>query len=146
MCIRDRCRLTGKAVRPVMPPPAQAPGTVDDLLDLRRLENYQRLGMIDELIGDYLPEMARLVDRLDEAVAHADLEAGLDALHSLLGMSGEAGASALYQRVRSYYVPMIESRHWPAGADWPLHIRALAARTEDALRRYAQDAPRLTPP
>ena len=140
------CRLTGKAVRPVMPPPAQAPGTVDDLLDLRRLENYQRLGMIDELIGDYLPEMARLVDRLDEAVAHADLEAGLDALHSLLGMSGEAGASALYQRVRSYYVPMIESRHWPAGADWPLHIRALAARTEDALRRYAQDAPRLTPP
>ena len=138
------CRLTGKAVRPLAPP-AAAPvaGTVNDLLDERRLENYQRLGMIDELMGDYLPEMARLVDRLDEAVAQGDLEAGMDALHSLLGMSGEAGASALHQRVRSYYVPMVEHQCWPDGADWPAEIRALAVRTEDALRKYAQGASRL---
>jgi len=132
------CRLTGRAVRPVAQG-ARAPlDIMDGLLDARRLENYERLGMIGELLGDYLPEMARLVDRLDEAVAQRDLEAGLDALHSLLGMSGEAGAAALYQRVRSYYLPMTEGRCWPGGADWPADIRALAVRTEDALHRYAQ--------
>ncbi|MGE0332267.1 MAG: response regulator [Ramlibacter sp.] len=137
------CRLTGRAVRPVTQGPLAPAGTIDDLLDARRLGNYQRLGMIDELLGDYLPEMARLVDRLDEAVAQGDLEAGLDTLHSLLGMSGEAGAAALYQRVRSYYVPMVEARRWPGGDDWPLEIRALAMRTEGALRHYAQGMPGL---
>ena len=137
------CRLTGKSARPVVPAAAVPAGTVNDLLDGRRLENYQRLGMIDELLGDYLPEMARLVDRLDEAVAQGDLEAGLDALHSLLGMSGEAGAAALHQRVRSYYVPMVEGHRWPDGDDWPTEIRALAVRTEAALRHYAQGASRL---
>lgn len=137
------CRLTGRAVRPLAQGALEPVGTVDDLLDARRLENYQRLGMIDELLGDYLPEMARLVDRLDEAVAQGDLEAGLDALHSLLGMSGEAGAAALHQRVRSYYVPMVEGRRWPGGDDWPVEIRALAVRTEAALRQYAQGVPRL---
>ena len=131
------CRLTGRAVRPVAQGTLAPAGTIDDLLDSRRLENYRRLGMIDELLGDYLPEMARLVDRLDEAVAQGDLDAGLDALHSLLGMSGEAGAAALYQRVRSYYVPMLEAHRWPGGADWPAEIRALAVRTEGALRQYA---------
>ena len=135
------CRLTGRAVRPLSTPgPAAPEGTIDNLLDERRLENYQRLGMIDELLGDYLPEMARLVDRLDEAVAQGDLPAGLDAMHSLLGMSGEAGAAALHQRVRSYYVPMVEGCRWPDGADWPVEIRALAVRTEDALRQFAQGA------
>ncbi len=137
------CRLTGRPVRPVAPPDAAPEGTIDNLLDSRRLDNYQRLGMIDELLGDYLPEMARLVDRLDEAVAQDDLPAGLDALHSLLGMSGEAGAAALHQRVRSYYVPMVEGCRWPDGADWPVEIRALAVRTEDALRQFAQGASRL---
>lgn len=137
------CRHTGRAVRPVTQGILAPTGTIDDLLDARRLENYNRLGMIDELLGDYLPEMARLVDRLDEAVAQRDLEAGLDALHSLLGMSGEAGAAALHQRVRSYYVPMVEGRGWPDGDDWPVEIRALAVRTEVALRHYAQSVPRL---
>lgn len=138
------CRLTGRTVRPVAPPPdVQAQGTIDNLLDSRRLENYMRLGMIDELLGDYLPEMARLMDRLDEAVAQDDLSSGLDAMHSLLGMSGEAGAAALHQRVRSYYVPMVEANRWPDGADWPVEIRALAVRTEDALRQFAQGSPRM---
>ncbi len=132
------CRLVGRAVRP-LPPAAAVPAAdhPNDLLDARRLENYQRLGMIDELTGDYLPEMARLVDRLDEAVAQDDLEAGMDALHSLLGMSGEAGASALHLCVRGFYVPMIETHRWPGGADWPVQIRTLAVRTEVALRLYA---------
>jgi two-component system CAI-1 autoinducer sensor kinase/phosphatase CqsS len=137
------CRLTGRAARPAVADVVLPAGTVNDLLDARRLENYQRLGMIDELLGDYLPEMARLVDRLDEAVAQGDLEAGMDALHSLLGMSGEAGAAALHQRVRSYYVPMVEGRRWPDGDDWPTEIRALAVRTEVALRHYAQGASRM---
>ncbi len=137
------CRLTGRAVRPEAQVASELSGTVNDLLDARRLENYLRLGMIEELLSDYLPEMARLVDRLDEAVARLDLEAGLDTLHSLLGMSGEAGAAALYRRVRSYYVPMVEGHCWPTGADWTTEIRALAARTEIALRNYDRGMPGL---
>eukprot|EP01034_Spumella_vulgaris_P017826 gene17826-22733_t len=38
---------------------------------------------------------------------------------------------------------MFEGRRWPDGDDWPTEIRALAVRTEDALRHYAQGASRL---
>ncbi len=68
-----------------------------------------------------------------------------DALHSLLGMSGEAGALALYQLVRRVYVPVLEERRWPAAADWLQQVQVLAACTEQALRDYggaARSVPR----
>jgi hypothetical protein len=51
-------------------------------------------------------------------------------------MSGEAGALALYQQVRSVYVPVLEEGRWPPADEWVPGIRALAARTEQALRDY----------
>lgn len=106
------------------------------LLDLDRLASYCRIGMLEELLNEFLPEIGRLVDRLEHGVAQGDLQSSLDALHSLLGMSGEAGATALYQMVRQVYVPMLEQRNWPGASDWVEHIRALAGQTEDALRAY----------
>jgi two-component system, CAI-1 autoinducer sensor kinase/phosphatase CqsS len=112
------------------------------LLDLKRLESYRRIGMLEELLSDYFPEAGRLVDKLDAASARQDLDEALDALHSLLGMSGEAGASALHQLVRRVYVPMVEERRWPAATGWIEQIRALAARTDQALTAYGQEQSR----
>lgn len=106
------------------------------LLNTQRLESYRRLGMVEELLDDYVPEMARLVRALQEAADQHDRQRSLDALHSLLGMSGEAGAQALYQQVRRMYVPLLEHGQWPAAEDWMADLRSLAARTEAALKAY----------
>jgi two-component system CAI-1 autoinducer sensor kinase/phosphatase CqsS len=109
-----------------------------ELLDLKRLESYRRIGMLEELLSDYFPEAARLIDRLEAAAQRQDLHDGLEALHSLLGMSGEAGAAALHQLVRRIYVPMVEERRWPATDGWLEQIRALAIRTDQALTAYGR--------
>jgi two-component system CAI-1 autoinducer sensor kinase/phosphatase CqsS len=110
-----------------------------DLLDLKRLESYRRIGMLDELLSDYFPEAARLIDRLETAEQRQDLSGGLEALHSLLGMSGEAGAAALHHLVRRIYVPMIEEHLWPQAEGWLGQIRALALRTDEALTAYGRE-------
>jgi two-component system CAI-1 autoinducer sensor kinase/phosphatase CqsS len=122
------------------PEPARSrepqPVVQEGLLNVQRLESYRRLGMLDELLNDYVPEMARLVGTLREAVDNADVQGSIDALHSLLGMSGEAGAQALYQQVRKLYVPLLEQGEWPTGSTWLPNLQDLAIRTEQALRAY----------
>ncbi|MDB5858496.1 MAG: putative histidine kinase, atypical unorthodox [Ramlibacter sp.] len=113
-----------------------APASADGLLNVQRLESYQRLGMLEELLTDYLPEMARLVGVLQETAAGDDKVRSLDALHSLLGMSGEAGAQALYQHVRRVYVPLLEHGEWPAAGGWMPQLQMLATQTERALKVY----------
>ena len=115
-----------------------------ELLDESRLESYRRIGIFDELLSDYFREAERLVENLDKATQKQDLEGALEALHSLLGMSGEAGAAALHQLVRRIYVPMVEERRWPAADGWLQQIEALAALTDQALAAYGQEQARTT--
>lgn len=131
--------ISGGSVMAPPPEPrerAAAAPLAEGLLNLQRLESYRRLGMLDELLNDYLPEVRRLVDTLREAVDGGDVQGSIAALHSLLGMSGEAGAQALYQHVRKLYVPLLEEGQWPSGHEWLPQLQALAARTEEALRAY----------
>lgn len=129
---------------PAVPPTPAAP-SAEGLLNLPRLDSYRRLGMLEEMVNDYLPEMARLVGTLQECATHGDVQGSVAALHSLLGMSGEAGAQALYQQVRKLYVPLLEEGQWPAAPGWLPQLKELAARTEAALRAYcAQQAPSST--
>lgn len=109
---------------------------IGPLLNERRLESYRRLGMLEELLGDYLPAIARLVQELEQATTSEDFQGVLQALHSLLGMSGEAGASGLHQLVRRHYVPMVEQQRWPSAPEWLHRIKLLAAATDKALRDY----------
>lgn len=129
-------QVTGPAM-----PPEPPPSAADVLLNRQRLESYRRLGMLEELLDDYVPEMARLVERLRTAVAAGNREASREALHALLGMSGEAGALALYQQVRRIYVPLLEEGRWPDSPAWLEELQALAGRTEEALRSYCADTP-----
>src|SRR5205085_2183812 len=131
-----------EAPRAPEPQPAAVAGAPEQLLNLQRLESYRRLGMLDELLNDYLPEMDRLVLTLREAVEGGDVQGSIDALHSLLGMSGEAGAQALYQAVRKLYVPLLEEGQWPSGDQWLPELQALAHRTEEALRAYCAEQTR----
>jgi two-component system, CAI-1 autoinducer sensor kinase/phosphatase CqsS len=108
----------------------------DALLDTVRLESYRRIGLLDELLSDYVPDIAALAAKLQRHAAAEDFTACTEALHSLLGMSGEAGAQTLYQAVRAVYVPMVETRSWPAQPDWAARIAALAAQSQVALRAY----------
>lgn len=130
--------VSGEAIaRAAAAPALPAADAATPLLNLERLESYRRLGILEELLQDYLPELAPLVDKLQRSVAAQDMPDSLDALHSLLGMSGEAGAQALYRMVRRLYVPMLETRSWPGTPGWAAQIAALATRTERALRDYA---------
>jgi len=116
--------------------PGSASPAVDSLLNHSRLEGHIRIGMLDELLAEYVPEISALVGKLQRHAERQDFQACLDVLHSLLGMSGEVGAPALYQAVRRVYVPMVETKEWPAQAEWAVRIAALAAETVQALRAY----------
>lgn len=130
-------RLTsGAAVAPASQPTAPPTPGGGMLLNLERLESYRRMGMLRELLDDYVPEIARLVGELDRSASGQDFQRSLDLLHSLLGTSGEAGAQSLYQLVRGIYVPMIESHSWPASQGWVEQIASVAADTEAALKRF----------
>jgi HPt (histidine-containing phosphotransfer) domain-containing protein len=90
--------------------------------------------------------MDRLVLKLRAAVEGGDVQGSVDALHSLLGMSGEAGAQALYQYVRKLYVPLLEEGQWPTGTGWLPQLQSLASRTEAALRAYCASLPQSSAP
>jgi two-component system CAI-1 autoinducer sensor kinase/phosphatase CqsS len=126
----------GEVAMPTVPN-VRNPGAGEGrLLDLERLESYRRMGMLEELLSDYMPEITRLVERLEGCVARQDLPQALEVLHSLLGMSGEAGGVALYQLVRSIYVPMVEAHSWPAQPGWLEQIIATTAQTHHALNAH----------
>jgi CheY-like chemotaxis protein len=122
---------------PVLPVPIPVPVEKDGLLDVSRLEGYERIGMLDELVDEFAPEIDALVARLQAAVARQDLQGTLEALHSLVGMSGEAGTQTLYRYCRSIYVPMLEKNAWTGAPGWEEGVRTLAAESTEALRAWA---------
>ena len=118
----------------VAPPP---PPASTQLLDRSRLENYRRLGLLGELVEEGLPELERLVDVLLAQGRRHDADGARETLHSLLGMAGEMGASALYQQVRQVYVPLAEDGRWLLDEGWLLQFAELTVHTGQALREQA---------
>lgn len=119
-----------------------ASDAAETLLDYPRLASYRQLGMLDELLDDYLPEIDRLIQVLSACIARHDLPASLDALHSLLGLSGEAGALGLYREVQRLHAPIVEGGQWPARASQSLaRIELLNSQTHDEVLAYRALAP-----
>lgn len=118
-----------------LPAPVAAPPTA--LLNIHRIDEFQRLGILDELLPGCLGEIRRFVARLEQCLASKDRSGAHLALHSLLGISGEAGAHALHQAVQQVYRVTTEGE-WPRETDWLAQITRLVALTEKAmLERYA---------
>ncbi len=109
------------------------------LLDSPRLDNLQRIGMLDELLQDFMPAIQAKVERLIEVTGLRDMDACLGLLHSLLGMSAEVGALALHRAVRQAYVPLREEQRWPED-DWVDRIVFLCEQTERAAFLYVEKA------
>lgn len=103
------------------------------LLDHRRLEALRQDGMLDEFADDYLGLVAPLLTRLEQGLAARDLKSVEQAMHSLLGVSGNLGGVALHRLIRRMYEPVVAGR-WPDDEDWLLQIRALTTQTVLALR------------
>lgn len=106
------------------------------LLDIKRLDNLRRIGVLDELMTDYLPAIDRLLGEVEASAKAQSTRACCEALHSLVGMSGEAGARALHRLARQCYEPLVEEGRWPVQADWTAALRELATQTRRALTDY----------
>lgn len=116
--------------------PAPAPASPSALLDIPRIDDFRRMGLMEDLLPDSLTGMRRLVQELHDCTAAGNAEGIRSALHTLVGVSGETGARALHHLLRHRYREMLESRP-PEGAGWIEEVRSLLASTEEAfLRQY----------
>lgn len=107
---------------PADTPPAGVDG---ELLNIRRIDDFKRLGLMDELLPGALSDMRRHLRELQQAEADRDAEATRQALHALVGLSGEAGAQGLHGVARQAYAAVLDGRD----AD-----PALAASLHDVLQ------------
>lgn len=112
------------------------PAPSSGLLDTERIDDFRRMGLMEDLLPDSLTGMRRLVQELHDCTAAGNAEGIRSALHTLVGVSGETGARALHHLLRHRYREMLESRP-PEGAGWIEEVRSLLASTEEAfLRQY----------
>jgi signal transduction histidine kinase/ActR/RegA family two-component response regulator/HPt (histidine-containing phosphotransfer) domain-containing protein len=110
-----------------------------ELLNTRRVDDFGRLGLMDELPGA-LVDMRGHLQALEQAEALGDLEAARDALHALVGLSGECGANALHGLARHRYAALLEGH--AASVPVAAELRALLEATEQALaQQYGVQVP-----
>lgn len=102
------------------------------LLDLERIEQFKHMDAMVQLLPEGLAELKRLVGVLEDAVRHTDFSGARQALHSLVGVSGEMGARALYEMVGRHY-HAVNQHAWPMEPDWLDGLKALSAESERAL-------------
>lgn len=117
--------------------PVAAPAL--ELLNTRRIDDFGRLGLMDELPGA-LVDMRGHLRVLGQAEASADLETARNALHALVGLSGECGAQALHGLARRRYAALLDGQ--AASVPVATELRALLEATEQALaQRYGVCVP-----
>ncbi|HEY4296716.1 MAG TPA: response regulator [Paraburkholderia sp.] len=109
----------------------------DDLLDDEHLEELIALDLLDDTFVNGIAQIRSLAVRLTTSAAALDLDSTHNALHVLLGVSGNIGAKALHRFARQIY-PRVVAGEWPLEPDWLAQICMLGERSADALQaRYA---------
>jgi two-component system CAI-1 autoinducer sensor kinase/phosphatase CqsS len=108
-------------------------------LDVGRIGNIERLGAVN-MLPQFLLELDRQVERLKECVEELDVPGLRASLHSLVGLSGEVGAQALYQATSRVYRGMCDGQ-WPASSDWMAQLMEVVAQTKTAVAEYRQAQP-----
>lgn len=112
----------------------QQPGyQVSPLLNAERINEFRRLRILDQLLPSCRAEIRAAFQRLERDVSSTDLKGALQSIHSLLGISGEAGAIALHVVVKSFHSSLINGQ-WPQQNDWLAQLRDLVDTTEAAVR------------
>ncbi|MFM0277877.1 response regulator [Paraburkholderia sediminicola] len=116
-----------------------APHKDGPLLDEKHLEELVALDLLDQTFLNGIEQIRTTVAQLAASVAVRDLESTHEALHVLLGVSGNIGAKALHQFVRQIY-PRVVQGEWPAEADWLARICSLSDHSTPALQTYFDSA------
>jgi len=136
---RQRALKAPTQADPSQPPtmPIGKHETIADsaLLDEKHLDELVALDLLDQTFVNGIEQIRLLVARLATSAAAHDLKSTHEALHLLLGVSGNIGAKALHQFARQIYPRMIEGE-WPVEADWLARISMLGERSADALHAY----------
>ena len=127
--------LRSELLRVLQTQPA-APESTLPLLEGRRLAELRELGLLHELASACVEEIAHHCVWVKNCAQACDAAGAQQALHSLLGVSGEAGALALYELTQGFYATLLQGR-WPASADWPAQLEAVAQQTQRAIREQA---------
>lgn len=112
-----------------LPQPTEPPG---GLLNTARIDDFRRLGLLDDLLPGALAEMHRQVGRIEACLSADDRQGIQQALHDFVGLSGEAGAQALHGLARRRYAELLHSAD-SAGTAWLAELRDLLAATERAM-------------
>lgn len=121
-----------RALRSVLQVEATTPAALaSPVLNARRMDDIQRLGLLHELLPGALADMRRHLQSLEQAQAAANAEASTQALHALVGLSGEGGAQALHERARQCYAALLNGQSMDGQALADLH--RLLASTQEAL-------------
>lgn len=122
-------------------PPVPSPGAA--LLNTARIEDFRRLGLLEDLLPRALTDLRRHLQTLEAAASADEPQAVQAALHALVGLAGEAGAQALHTRARERYAAWLDGDR-PADPAWTRELSGLLDATEQALRERAvlrPDAP-----
>ncbi|ENZ77781.1 MULTISPECIES: response regulator [Pseudomonadota] len=128
------------ASNPNDPPHRQPAAALPDepLLNLARLEGLRQDGVLEEFADDYLGLVDPLLAQLEQGLAARDLELVEEAMHSLLGVSGNLGGMALHRLIRHTYEQVVAGR-WPDDETWLSQIQTLTTQTVRALRAILAD-------
>jgi CheY-like chemotaxis protein len=129
-------RAVSEAPAASAPPPSagSALGTATgSLLDAERIELLKGMNIMVDLLADGLAQVRQHIDQLEEAVRRNDLKGARQALHSLVGLSGEMGARAMFETTR-HHSRVVESNAWPSEPNWLERLVALTAESERALQ------------
>jgi two-component system CAI-1 autoinducer sensor kinase/phosphatase CqsS len=129
--LRSACGLTPAAASTQAA--SRQAGSDGELLDHARLQYFEEMGILEKLVADYRPQLSRQASELARSVNARNLDASLDTLHLMVGMSGEMGMSALHGFARTVYQAMTEGRCWPEEQGWLNRIQSLARDTDSAL-------------
>lgn len=111
------------------------------LLNIARLDEMRKFtpDLLVESVPIYLQRMRVLQEGLVVGVAQQAFEPVHEALHSLLGISGDCGALALHQFIRRRVYPEVDRGHWPTEPQWLDTIDSLRAQSERALLAYMEE-------
>jgi hypothetical protein len=115
-----------------------------ELLDERHLDELVGLDMLDQTFLDGIAQLRALIAEITNVARAKDIEATHEALHRLLGVSGNIGAKALHAFGRRLYPSMVEGR-WPLEPDWIERLGVLGGRSAEALDAYFESIAALRP-
>ena len=108
------------------------------VLNRARLDEMRKLtpDLLQESIPIYIERMRVLQERISLGLDNKDLNDVHEALHSLLGISGDCGAKLLHQFIRHRIYPEIDRGFWPSEERWLETIASLRAQAQAALEEY----------